>query len=333
MCSVLSDCDIKKEPESSGVSDCEISTKVKCEDMETDVRKKDESPATDHIKIERNFVDTIDIKYEDFEYDFHSHSLGEDITIHPNNVFSHTSTQDMVENISREVCDVKNLNTNLVGVKKKTISGEKRITCNICHKSFTQSYNLNRHMKNVHRQEKTFSCDICHSSFSQKSNLSHHLRRVHEGEKPFSCDICPRSFFQKSKLSQHVKSVHEGEKPFSCDICHHSFSQKSNLSQHVKAVNEREKPFSCDICHESFIHKSKLSQHVKSVHEAAKPFSCDVCPSSFSTKGNLSQHVKAVHKRKRACSLVRYVIIHFLEKSGLSRTCEGSPRGREVIFL
>ena len=68
--SVLSDGDIKKEPEHSDVSDCDLSRKVKCEDKETDVRKNDKCPATDNIKLERNFDDTIDIKYEDFEYDF-----------------------------------------------------------------------------------------------------------------------------------------------------------------------------------------------------------------------------------------------------------------------
>ena len=71
MCSVLTDCDIKKEPECSDVSGYEISRKVKFKDIETYVREKDECPATDHNKLERNFDDTIDIKYEDFEYDFH----------------------------------------------------------------------------------------------------------------------------------------------------------------------------------------------------------------------------------------------------------------------
>ena len=174
---------IKKEPESSGVTDSGISREVKCKDIQADVRKKEECPETDHTKLEKNFDDTIDIKYEDFEYDFQGHTLGEEHTIHPNGVFPRTSTQSMVKNDLMEVGNVKNLDTNLVAVKKRPISGKKRITCNICNKSFTRVFTLNHHMRSVHEREKPFFCDICHSSFSQKSNLSHHVKAVHEGEK------------------------------------------------------------------------------------------------------------------------------------------------------
>ena len=163
MCSVLSDCDIKKEPKHSDVSDCEISIKRKFEDIDTDIRKKD-----DHIKLRINFDETIDIKYEDFEYDGHSHILGEDHTIHPNNDSPHTSTQSMVENISMELGNIKNLDANLEAVEKRTKSlRKKRITCNICHKSFSKVFNFELPYKTVFiKKEKPFSCVICHSSFS-----------------------------------------------------------------------------------------------------------------------------------------------------------------------
>ena len=186
--SVLSDCYIKKEPDYSGVNERGISREVKCKDIETDVRKKDECPASDQIKLERNFDDTIDIKYENFEYDFQGHTFGEDHTIHPNGVFPHTSTQSLVENISMEVCNVKNLDTDLVAVEKKTISGERRIVCNICHKSFPRVFTLNCHIRSVHMKEKPFSCDICHKSFSVKAVLSQHVKSVHER------DICQTIF-------------------------------------------------------------------------------------------------------------------------------------------
>ena len=55
--SVLSDYDIKKEPGYSGISGCGITKKVKCKDIETDVRKKDDCPTTDHIvPVERYFT-------------------------------------------------------------------------------------------------------------------------------------------------------------------------------------------------------------------------------------------------------------------------------------
>ena len=53
ICSVLGDCDRKKEPEHSDVSDFSLSRKVKCKDLKTSFRKKDECPATNHTKLEK----------------------------------------------------------------------------------------------------------------------------------------------------------------------------------------------------------------------------------------------------------------------------------------
>ena len=155
-CSVSIDSNIKKEPEYSGVTDSGISREVKCKDIQADVRKKEECPETDHTKLERNFNDTIDIKYENFEYDFQGHTLGENHTIHTSGVFPHTSTKSLVETILMEVGNVKNLDASLVAVEKRTVSRKSMITCNICHKSFTQISTLNRHIRIVHKKEKPF---------------------------------------------------------------------------------------------------------------------------------------------------------------------------------
>ena len=220
------DCGIKKEFDCSGESDDKISEKVNYEFIDPDVREESECSATSNIKSERSTDNSFDIKYEDFEYDTHSHTLAEDHTIHQNNDLPHTSIESMFENISMEVCDMENLNTNRVTEEKRTISRESMITCNICHKSYTLKCTLNRHMRNVHKKEKRFSCDICHRSFSEKYILSQHVKQVHEGEKPLSCNVCHRSFSRKYYLSQHVKQIHEGEKPLSCNVCHSSFSRK-----------------------------------------------------------------------------------------------------------
>ena len=177
------DCGIKKESECSGESDDKISAKVNYDSIDPDVRKENNCSATGNIKLERNTDDSFDIKYEDFEYDTHSHTLAENHTIHLNNDSPDTSTQSMIENISMEVSDIKNLDTNQVTVEKRRVFGESKITCNICHKSFTKMSSLNRHMRIVHKKEKPFFCHICPSSFSQKCHLSQHVKSIHEREK------------------------------------------------------------------------------------------------------------------------------------------------------
>ena len=118
-------CGIKKESDCCSERDDKISEKMYYEFIDPDVRKENECSATGNIKSEKSSDDSFDIKYEDFEFDTHSHTLAEDHTIHPNGVFPHTSTQSMGENISTKVGNVKNLSTNQVTVEKRTISRDR----------------------------------------------------------------------------------------------------------------------------------------------------------------------------------------------------------------
>ncbi|CAF4600872.1 unnamed protein product, partial [Rotaria magnacalcarata] len=49
---------------------------------------------------------------------------------------------------------------------------------------------------------KRLSCDICDKSFNKQSSLARH-KYEHSGVRPFICDICKKAFKHKHHLAEH----------------------------------------------------------------------------------------------------------------------------------
>lgn len=80
--------------------------------------------------------------------------------------------------------------------------------CNQCPSTFSQQFNLNKHVRAVHEQRRPFECDVCHARFQQKSHRTMHYLAVHEKLRQFSCDQCLASFSWRGVLKKHRKSIH-----------------------------------------------------------------------------------------------------------------------------
>ncbi|CAF2109983.1 unnamed protein product [Rotaria magnacalcarata] len=78
---------------------------------------------------------------------------------------------------------------------------------------------------------KRLSCDICDKSFNKQSSLARH-KYEHSGVRPFICDICKKAFKHKHHLAEH-RRLHTGEKPFQCTKCFKRFSHSGSFSQHM----------------------------------------------------------------------------------------------------
>ena len=142
--------------------------------------------------------------------------------------------------------------------------------------------------------EKHFNCQICHRSYSNKYNLKKHMN-VHDDSKGFKCDVCLKVFPSKSGLERHYKT-HTGEKPFACQSCDKKFAQKGHLDRH-QATHSEIKPFKCSICPEDRFFKTKRDLNRHMVFHYEPKFSCSYCDYKTHKKYNLKKHEKTHLKR------------------------------------
>ena len=140
---------------------------------------------------------------------------------------------------------------------------EKKFNCQVCHRSYSNKYSLNQHMK-IHDESKAFKCDVCLKIFLYKNDLKRHYR-IHTGEKPFACQVCDKKFARKDYLVQH-QATHSEIRSFKCSICPEGryFKTKHQLGKHM--VFHYEPKFACSHCDYKAHKKYSLDKHLKT-HE------------------------------------------------------------------
>ena len=75
-----------------------------------------------------------------------------------------------------------------------------------------------KEQERLHTGEKTFSCPDCEKRYTNSGNLNAHVKSVHSGLRPHVCTVCDKSFTQISSLELH-KRIHGKEKLYNCTEC------------------------------------------------------------------------------------------------------------------
>ena len=109
-------------------------------------------------------------------------------------------------------------------------TGEKPFLCIKCGLTFHSMNSLQCHEIKFHEKKKRKTCDICNKSFYDSYTLNRH-KKTHVNEKPFICDVCNKGFKRKDLLAAHLK-IHTGEKSYKCETCEITFVSNKALSYH-----------------------------------------------------------------------------------------------------
>jgi DNA-directed RNA polymerase subunit RPC12/RpoP len=164
----------------------------------------------------------------------------------------------------------KRVHTEKVGEKKFR---EKKYSCNICSKVFTQSSYRDQHVA-LHSNPNPLSCEYCSRSFNYKKLLLTHVRRLHPNRHPFKCKLCSKTYDSIRKIDLHISSL-------ICDKKGELLEKLANRSSidgdgRMKVDNTLPKAdkniklFVCNMCDEEFLSVGEIQCHFNSSHKRFK---------------------------------------------------------------
>ena len=195
----------------------------------------------------------------------------EDAQINESNDISrliHPSEHSSEESFIEEVCEDKNIKTNLPDNEHSSKKTFKR-------------YQIGK-----------FRCDQCDKVYGKQTHLQQHIEAKHIGVM-YSCEKCEYQSVWKSTLKTHIEAIHEGVR-YVCDQCDYQASQHESLKKHIKSKHDGVK-YPCDQCDYQATTQESLKMHTTSKHIGIK-FACDQCDQQFTQKGNLRRHIQSKHQ-------------------------------------
>ncbi|ODM87422.1 putative zinc finger protein [Orchesella cincta] len=166
-------------------------------------------------------------------------------------------------------------------------------TCKVCQKSFKTNQSMKLHQL-VHTREKAHKCSECSVAFGRKYDLQHHIRTVHRNIRPFPCPLCDKSFALKANLKTQI-NIHSNEKPYKCDQCGMRFSQPSNMKKHLKRHDfKNSRNYWCSKCSTDFPQMLTFERHYLKEHVGIEEdvLQCLFCEQRFGQRKDLELHIR-----------------------------------------
>jgi len=159
-----------------------------------------------------------------------------------------------------------------------------------------------------------FKCEVCQKTFSEDWKLEKHKTIHISGVESFVCDLCKMLFLQSNLLVDHIMNNHSGKKDkkqifHQCEQCDYKTRLKANLRRHIKSIHIGIKSeqdmygmvwndfsatkLNCDQCDFKTHWKLCLKRHVKTIHRLK--YNCEQCEFQTNLMSYLKLHVKSIH--------------------------------------
>ena len=111
--------------------------------------------------------------------------------------------------------------------------------CVECGKCLTSKASLDNHIIRFHSDQNRLVCQECSREFRHSYDLVRHIGQVHTAkEKTEHCTQCEARFYNSKALQLHVRSIHEKLKPWFCEVCPFKCSRLTNLNDHRRKTHK-----------------------------------------------------------------------------------------------
>ena len=198
-------------------------------------------------------------------------------------------------------------------------------SCHYCSYSSQATNNLERHMKDIHKESMTFKCQFCPKSFLSKEVYWHHQKCFHKSQpksfenklnteqnEPLSyngqmqadkCDISANSEDITGDESQMVEITFQ-DKKFHCSACNYNSNEMCVIKRHIIQHHRvQPKDFTCPSCGKITWYNFSMTKHLEicpgdyitHIRFDGEAFICAICHQKLKTKSHAVQHVRSVH--------------------------------------
>ncbi|XP_076755032.1 uncharacterized protein LOC143425867 [Xylocopa sonorina] len=196
--------------------------------------------------------------------------------------------------------------------------GSTKNECDMCGKIFSNTANLKRHIRNIHKYGKAHvACTHCSRMFKSKEIRNRHVANEHTKARTVQCPQCPKTFILRTHLNLHFRSVHSAKSysgTHKCDICGKEFAEEPSLKIHRSWHNrtnsrlstrfmkdEDQKPLVPTKNNETFNANTGRPARARKSFPNSPPvkpngnFQCQVCSDKFNDVTELRKHLWDVH--------------------------------------